>query len=152
MNFPLNTAFIVSRKFGYHVPSFSLNSIKSLIYFFISSLTKFEGQCAWENKGSERKPTFFQSSGALGSQTQGDCLRLFMWPKVGVWLWEATETFPPGGRQRAVQGLWSSWGVGGTELTGSQSRASQTLLDTSEEQTTEWDPRGQLSHPQCQRE
>jgi len=37
--FPLSTAFIVSHKFGYVVPSFSLNSKKSLISFFISSLT-----------------------------------------------------------------------------------------------------------------
>jgi hypothetical protein len=34
MTFPLSTAFIVPRKFGYVVPSFSLNSIKSLISFF----------------------------------------------------------------------------------------------------------------------
>jgi hypothetical protein len=40
MNFPLRTAFFVSHKFGYVVASFSLNSKKSLIYFFISSLTK----------------------------------------------------------------------------------------------------------------
>jgi hypothetical protein len=39
-SFPLRTAFIVSRKFGYVVASFSLNSKKSLISFFISSLTK----------------------------------------------------------------------------------------------------------------
>jgi hypothetical protein len=31
MSFPLRTAFIVSHKFGYAVPSFSLNSKKSLI-------------------------------------------------------------------------------------------------------------------------
>ncbi len=40
MSFPLRTAFIVSHKFGYVVASFSLNSKKSLISFFISSLTK----------------------------------------------------------------------------------------------------------------
>jgi hypothetical protein len=40
LSFPLSTAFIVSHKFGYVVPSFSLNSKKSLISFFISSLTK----------------------------------------------------------------------------------------------------------------
>ena len=40
MNFPLRNAFIVSHKFGYVVASFSLNSKKSLISFFISSLTK----------------------------------------------------------------------------------------------------------------
>ena len=36
MNFPLRNAFIVSHKFGYVVTSFSLNSKKSLISFFIS--------------------------------------------------------------------------------------------------------------------
>ena len=40
MCFPLRTAFLVSHKFGYVVASFSLNSKKSLISFFISSLTK----------------------------------------------------------------------------------------------------------------
>jgi hypothetical protein len=34
-NFPLSTAFIVSHKFEYAVHLFSLNSRKSLIYFFI---------------------------------------------------------------------------------------------------------------------
>ena len=34
MNFPLSTAFIVLHKFGYVVPSFSLNSRTSLIFFF----------------------------------------------------------------------------------------------------------------------
>jgi hypothetical protein len=33
MSFPLSTAFIVSHKFGYVVPSFSLNSKKPLISF-----------------------------------------------------------------------------------------------------------------------
>ena len=40
MSFPLRTAFIVFHKFGYLVALFSLNSKKSLISFFISSLTK----------------------------------------------------------------------------------------------------------------
>ena len=40
MNFPLRNAFIMSHIFGYVVASFSLNSKKSLIAFFISSLTK----------------------------------------------------------------------------------------------------------------
>jgi hypothetical protein len=40
MSFPLRTAFIESHKFGYVVASFSLNSKKSLIFVFISSLTK----------------------------------------------------------------------------------------------------------------
>jgi hypothetical protein len=40
MSFPLRTAFIVSHKFGFVVASFSLNSKKFLISFFISSLTK----------------------------------------------------------------------------------------------------------------
>jgi hypothetical protein len=35
MSFPLSTAFIVSQKIGYVVPSFPLNSKKSLIYFFL---------------------------------------------------------------------------------------------------------------------
>jgi len=38
MSFPLSIAFIVSQKFGYVVPSFSLNSKKFLISFYISSL------------------------------------------------------------------------------------------------------------------
>jgi hypothetical protein len=40
-SFPLSTAFIVSHTFWYDVASFSLNSKKSLISFFISSLAKF---------------------------------------------------------------------------------------------------------------
>jgi hypothetical protein len=40
MSIHLSTAFIVSHKFGYVVPSFSLNSKQSLISFFISSLIK----------------------------------------------------------------------------------------------------------------
>ena len=40
MSFPLRNAFIVSHKFGYVVASFPLNSKKSLISSFISSLTK----------------------------------------------------------------------------------------------------------------
>ena len=40
MSFPLRTASIVFHECGYIVASFSLNSKKSLIYFFISSLTK----------------------------------------------------------------------------------------------------------------
>jgi hypothetical protein len=40
MCFPLRTAFIVSHKSGYVVATFSLNSKKSLISFFLSSLTK----------------------------------------------------------------------------------------------------------------
>jgi hypothetical protein len=40
MSFPLSTAFIVSHKFRYFVPSFSLSSNNSLIFFFISFLTK----------------------------------------------------------------------------------------------------------------
>ena len=39
MSFPLSTAFIVSHKFGYVVPSFWFNS-KTSFNFFISSLTK----------------------------------------------------------------------------------------------------------------
>jgi hypothetical protein len=40
INKTLNTAFIVSHKFGYDVSIFSFNSRESLISFFISSLTK----------------------------------------------------------------------------------------------------------------
>ena len=40
MSFPLRNPFIVSHTFGYVVASFSLKSKKSLIYFFIPSLTK----------------------------------------------------------------------------------------------------------------
>lgn len=40
LSFPVSTAFIVSQKFRYVVPSFSLNSKKSLISFFMFSLTK----------------------------------------------------------------------------------------------------------------
>ena len=40
MSFPLRTAFIVSHKCGYVVTSFSLNSKKSLISFFLYFLTK----------------------------------------------------------------------------------------------------------------
>jgi len=35
LSFPLSTAFIVSHKFGYVVPSFPLNSKKSLISLFL---------------------------------------------------------------------------------------------------------------------
>ena len=40
LRFPLRNTFIVSHKFGNVVASFSLNSKKSLISFFTSSLTK----------------------------------------------------------------------------------------------------------------
>ena len=40
MNFPLSTAFIVSHRFEHVVSLFSLYSRKSLISFFISSLTQ----------------------------------------------------------------------------------------------------------------
>ena len=40
MSFHLRNAFIVSHRFGYVVASFSLNSKKSLISFFIPSSTK----------------------------------------------------------------------------------------------------------------
>ena len=35
MSFPLSTAFVVSHKFGYVLATFSLNSKRSLIYFFL---------------------------------------------------------------------------------------------------------------------
>jgi hypothetical protein len=40
-NFPLSSSFIMPHKFGYVLPSFSLNSRKSWISFFISSLTQW---------------------------------------------------------------------------------------------------------------
>jgi hypothetical protein len=39
INFPLSAAFIITNKFGYVVPSFSLSSRKSLIYLFFPSPT-----------------------------------------------------------------------------------------------------------------
>ena len=39
-HFDLSTAFFGFCKFGYTMPSFLLNSRKSLVSFFISSLTK----------------------------------------------------------------------------------------------------------------
>jgi hypothetical protein len=50
MSFPLRAAFIVSHKFGYVVASFSLKTKKSLISYFISSLTKLSLSrvlCMW---------------------------------------------------------------------------------------------------------
>ena len=41
MNLCFSTSFIVSQKFGYDVPSFSLNSRESLTSFFISSPTQW---------------------------------------------------------------------------------------------------------------
>jgi len=38
MSFPLSTTFVLSHKFGYVVPSFSLNSKKSLISLFLPFL------------------------------------------------------------------------------------------------------------------
>jgi hypothetical protein len=37
-SFPLSTAFILSHKFAYDVPQFSLNSKKSLIYFLLDQV------------------------------------------------------------------------------------------------------------------
>jgi hypothetical protein len=50
--------------------------------------------------------------------------------RVGVWLWEATELQPAVGWTRGVSQR--------PEITGSQSRASQTPLDTVEELRTKW--------------
>jgi len=51
MSFPFSTVAIVSHKFGYVVPSFSLNSKRSLISFFISSFTMLSlssaSMCMW---------------------------------------------------------------------------------------------------------
>ena len=57
-------------------------------------------------------------------------------PKVGLWLWKATDP-ALGGGQGAVLGLWASWRP---EITGFQSQASQTPLDPSEELRTKWGP------------
>ena len=57
-------------------------------------------------------------------------------PWMGVWLWEATDP-AHGGGQGAVLGLWASRRP---EITGFQSRASQTLLDIAEELRTKWGP------------
>jgi hypothetical protein len=53
----------------------------------ITWLWLFAGQWVWRNKGSRRKPTSCQSSGALGRGTQ-DCRMCSTWPRVGVWLCE----------------------------------------------------------------
>ena len=42
MNVPRSTAFIVSHRFGYVVPSFLLNSKKFLISFFLSLFLDLE--------------------------------------------------------------------------------------------------------------
>jgi hypothetical protein len=51
---------------------------------------------------------------------------------------------PTGSGHGAVQGLWASWRQ---EITGSQSQASQTQLDTGEELRTKWGSREWLSQP-----
>ena len=44
----------------------------------------------WE-EGGGREPAFRQSSGALGGWTREDCKMLSTWPRVGIWLCEATD-------------------------------------------------------------
>ena len=56
-------------------------------------------------------------------------------PQVGVLLWETTEPSLPGGGQGADQGRWA---LLRPKITSSQSQASQTSLDTSEELRTKW--------------
>jgi hypothetical protein len=68
-----------------------------------------------------------------------DCHTLSMLPWVGVWLWEAMRN-----GQVAVRGLWASWRP---EITGSQSWASQMLLDTTEELRTKGELQGLLGQP-----
>ena len=43
-------------------------------------------------KGGGREPASCQSSSALGRQMQEDCQMLSMWPRVSIWLCEATNT------------------------------------------------------------
>ena len=43
----------------------------------------------WGKEG--REPASHQNSHAVGRQTQEDCSTLSTRPRVGVWLWEATE-------------------------------------------------------------
>ena len=42
-------------------------------------------------KGGGREPASCQSSSALGRQMQEDCQMLSMWPRVSIWLCEATN-------------------------------------------------------------
>ena len=98
----------------------------------------------WETKGSGRKPASHQSSGALCRHLQEDSHTLSVLPRVNIWLWEASEPSPPGSGQGAVRGLWASQRP---EITGSQSQASQTLLDTGEELRTKWRLQGTSVNP-----
>lgn len=54
-----------------------------------------------------------------------------------------------GGGQGTVGGLWTSQRP---EITGSQFRASQTPLDTTEDLRTKWGPQGRLGQSQSRRE
>jgi hypothetical protein len=56
-----------------------------------------QGQWAWGNKGSGRKPTFCQSPSALDWLKREECCTLSMLPCVGVWLWESMELHLTGG-------------------------------------------------------
>ena len=49
------------------------------------------GLWAWGKEGSGREPTSRQSSCALGRRTLEDCRTLSMRPRVGIWLFEATD-------------------------------------------------------------
>ena len=69
-----------------------------------------------------------------------------MWPLVGVFLWEATD-LAHGGGQGDVLDFWASQRL---EITGSQSRASQALLDIAEELRRKWGPWRWLSHAQAE--
>ena len=55
------------------------------------------------NKGRGRKPMFPQHFGSLAGQ-MWETASHFTWPRVGVWLWEATES------QLAVSGQEASLG------------------------------------------
>lgn len=78
--------------------------------------------------GENMRPTRFS-----GQADTEDC---HTWPQVGVWLWKPQTQSEVGG-QGAVRGLWVSRKP---EITGSQSRTSQTPLYVSEELRTKWRP------------
>ena len=85
------------------------------------------GLWAWGKEGSGREPTSRQSSCALGRRTLEDCRTLSMRPRVGIWLFEATDP------------TWRGWGWGWTR--GSPWYQVLSLrhptLDTAEEMKTE---------------
>ena len=49
------------------------------------------GLWVYGERGRERVPESGQSSCALGRQKREDCRMLSTWPRVGIWLCEATD-------------------------------------------------------------